>query len=93
MEHPENLEHIQFDELTEEDPLDISVEIQRMGVSKQPITLSLTKVIEKEIEPPIELLWLIKMDELLRDAISSLYYSPFRPAPILQNFKMVFNVL
>ena len=33
------------------------------------------------------------MDEMLKQAISSRHYSPFRPAPILANFQMEFNIL
>ena len=33
------------------------------------------------------------MTELLDEAISNNYYSPFRPAPILENFQMEFNIL
>ena len=74
-------------------PLDCSVEIQRFGFSRAPVELKLVKIVENEIEAPVQLLWLLKMDDLLIDAISSLYYSPFRPAPILETFKMEFNVL
>ena len=41
IEHPENLEFIEFDPVDENLPLDVSVEIQRFGVSKQPLDLKL----------------------------------------------------
>ena len=33
------------------------------------------------------------MSDLLKEAISNWYWSPFKPAPILENFKMEFNIL
>ena len=33
------------------------------------------------------------MSDLLQEAISNWCYSPFKPAPILENFKMEFNIL
>ena len=93
IEHLDNIEFIEFDEITEDLPLDISVEMQRIQLTRVPLKLTLTKVVEKEIEAPVQLLWLLKIDGLLDEAISNTYYSPFRPAPILQNFKMEFNIL
>lgn len=93
IEHPDNLEFIEFDEVDENLPKDVSVEMQRFGLTRVPLKLSLTKMIEHEIEAPVELLWLLKIDGLLIEAISNMYYSPFRPAPILENFKMEFNIL
>jgi hypothetical protein len=91
--HINNLEFVKFDPITEDLPLDCSVEIQRFGFSRAPVELKLVTIIEKEIEVPVQLLWLLRMDDLLKDAISSLYYTPFKPAPILETFKMEFNVL
>ena len=93
IEHPDNLEFIEFDEVDENLPKDVSVEMQRFGLTRVPLKLSLTKIVENEIEAPVELLWLLKIDGLLIEAISNMYYSPFRPAPILENFKMEFNIL
>ena len=53
IEHLDNLEFHDFPEVTEDTPLDASVEIQRAGLSRIPAKLSLKKVIEKEIEPPV----------------------------------------
>mmetsp|Transcript_35341 Transcript_35341/g.46508 ORF Transcript_35341/g.46508 Transcript_35341/m.46508 type:complete len:83 (+) Transcript_35341:51-299(+) len=33
------------------------------------------------------------MTDLLKEAVSNWYWSPFKPAPILENFKMEFNIL
>ena len=65
----------------------------KWGLTRAPVALKLATVVEKQIEVPIQLLWLIKMTELLDEAISNAYYSPFRPAPILENFQMEFNIL
>ena len=67
--------------------------MQKFGLTRTPLKLKLSKIIEKDIESPIELLWILKIDELLDEAISNVFYSPFRPAPILENFKMEFNIL
>ena len=93
IEHIEDLIHVQFREVTENTPKDASVEIQRAGFSRIPIKLELAKVIKEKKEPPIQLLWILKMSDLLKEAISNWYWSPFKPAPILENFKMEFNIL
>ena len=93
IEHPDNLEFIEFNEVNEDLPLDVSVEMQRLQLTRVPLKLKLHKIVEKEIEAPVQLLWMLKIDALLDEAISNVYYSPFRPAPILQNFKMEFNIL
>ena len=41
----------------------------------------------------MQLLWLLRMDEMIEQAIASRYYSPFKPAPILESFQMEFNIL
>lgn len=41
---------------------------------------------------PMQLIWLLDMDKKLYSAISNLFYSPFRPAPILQNMMVEFNI-
>ena len=93
IEHIEDLELVKFDEVTENTPLDASVEIQRFGFSRVPVSLSLAKVNTVEEDAPVQLLWLLKIDDLLKEAIQNVYYSPFRPAPILENFRMEFNIL
>ena len=67
--------------------------MQRFCLTRVPLKLQLTKIVQNEVEAPVELLWLLKIDALLTEAISNMYFSPFRPAPILQNFKMEFNIL
>ena len=83
IEHPNNLEFVEFDEVNENLPLDVSVEMQRFRLTRVPLQLKLTKIVQNEVEAPIELLWLLKIDSLLIDAISNIFFSPFRPAPIL----------
>ena len=46
IEHPDNLEFIEFDEVDENLPLDVSVEIQRYGLTRKPLKLQLAKIIE-----------------------------------------------
>lgn len=92
--HKENLMYYQFAQVVEEDLLDISVELQRWEVSRVPQKLKLTPVNEDpEEEPPVQLLWILKMDELLKEAIASTFHSPFKPAEILQNLRMEFNIM
>ena len=93
IEHPEKLDFVEFDEVTENTPQDASVEIQRIGLTKAPLALQLVTVVETMIEAPIELLWLIKIDEMLYDALSNISYTPFNPAPIMENFQMEFNIM
>ena len=47
----------------------------------------------EKIDVPVQLEWLLKMDELLYTAISHLFHTPFRPAPILKSLKNEFNIL
>ena len=69
IEHIEDLEFVKFEEVTENTPLDASVEIQRFGFSRVPVSLSLAKANTTEEEPSVQLLWLLKIDDLLKEAI------------------------
>jgi len=40
----------------------------------------------------MQLKWLLDMDAKLYAAISNIFYSPFRPAPILQNMVVESNI-
>lgn len=42
---------------------------------------------------PVQLLWLLKIDDLLKEAIGNVFTTPFNPAPILENFRMEFNII
>ena len=50
------------------------------------------KINESDQEPPIQLLWMMHMDKLLLEAISHLFCSPFRPAAILKELRIEFNI-
>ena len=94
IEHKENLDLYEFREVTEDTPLDASVEIQRFGLSRAPIKLELKRITtEEESEVPVQLLWILKIDDLLKEAIANVFKSPFYPAPILENFRMEFNIV
>ena len=50
------------------------------------------KVNESDEEPSTQLLWMLHMDELLLEAITHMFHSPFRPAHILKQLRMEFNI-
>ena len=56
------MEFIEFDEVDDDLPLDVSVEMQRLCLTRVPMKLQLTKVVQNEVEAPVELLWLLKID-------------------------------
>ena len=50
------------------------------------------KVNTKTAPPSVQMMWLLDMDMKLRQAMSNVFCSPFRPAPILKNMIAEFNI-
>lgn len=87
-----DLKYVQFKPITETLLQDAQVRMIRDHFLKRPLQIQLGGDFEK-IDVPVQLEWLLKMDELLYTAISHLFHTPFRPAPILKSLKNEFNIL
>ena len=53
IKHIEGLEYVKFDEVDDDLPQDVSVDMQRFGVTRVPAKLQLAKVNASDEEPPI----------------------------------------
>ena len=72
--------------------MEIPRDIRDIGLTRKQEDLEWRKVNEDDAEPSTQLLWMLHMDELMLEAIGHLFHSPFRPAPILAQLRMEFNI-
>ena len=91
MEHP-YLKHKKLVLPGKRDIMEIPRDIRDIGLTHKQMDLTWRKVNESDSEPSTQLLWMLHMDELLLEAISHLFCSPFRPAHILKQLRMEFNI-
>ena len=91
MEHP-YLRHKKLVLPGKRDIMEIPREIRDIGLTEKQEDLDWRKVNDSDSEPSTQLLWMLHMDELLLEAIGHLFHSPFRPAHILKQLRMEFNI-
>ena len=88
----EDLEYKKLLLPSEQDFKEIPRDIRDIGWTRKQEDVVWHKVNESDQEPPIQLLWMMHMDKLLLEAISHLFCSPFRPAAILKELRIEFNI-
>ena len=91
MEHFD-LEYKRIDHPSDKNFKEIPRNVRDIGWTRKQEQLTWLKVNESDREAPVQLLWMMHMDKLLLEAISNLFCSPFRPAAILKQLRIEFNI-